>query len=135
MSSATPEPKCNKEDEFGPTMCSTPRTLVFEDMNIVMGQAGVQVQAELELESNSSSSIPQVSFSSLTTSTKPKPWHVTKKRGIIPDGLVQTRLTHFRMLTHRKGGGTKQIGSTNESPGKRGGSDLNSPKAEKQRRQ
>ena len=135
LSSATPEPKCSRDDEFGPTVCSTPRTLVFEDRNMKMGQAGVQVQAGLELKSDSSSSIPQVSFSSLTTRIKPKPWHVTRKRGIIPDGLVQTRLNHFRMLTNRKGGGTKQICSTNESPGKRGGSYLNSPKAEKQRRQ
>ena len=75
-----------------------------------------------------------VSFSTLSPSRKPKPWHIKKKRGIIPDGLVQSRLNHFRMLTNGEGGRNKQLCSTNESPGKRGGSDLNSPKAGKQRK-
>ena len=135
LSSATPKKICTRDDEFGPTVCSTPRTLLYEEMNVKKCQTGVHVQAKLGLKSSSSSNISEVSFSSVTPSRKSKPWHVIKKRGIIPDGLVQTRLNHFRLLTNGEGGNIKQICSTNESPGKRRGSYLNSPKAEKQRKQ
>ena len=47
---------------------------------------------------------PQTSFSALTTSLKPKPWHVVKKRGIVPDGLVQTHFNHFKSWPMRGGG-------------------------------
>jgi hypothetical protein len=36
-------------------------------------------------------SVP-TSFSAVFESTKRNPWHLIKKRGSIPDGLVQTRL-------------------------------------------
>ena len=45
------------------------------------------------------------SFITLANSLKPKPWHLVKKRGIIPDGLVQTHLNHFRKLTN---GGSRE---------------------------
>ena len=47
------------------------------------------------------------------TSRKPKPMYFLKKRGIIPDGLVQTRLEHFRKIqkTNFDGG----MGSANQS--------------------
>ena len=118
MSCATPEePVCTLGDKFGPVFCSTPRTL-FED----------------EKKKKCVTTPGLVSFSTLSPSRKPKPWHIKKKRGIIPDGLVQSRLNHFRMLTNGEGGRNKQLCSTNESPGKRGGSDLNSPKVGKQRK-
>ena len=55
LSSATPEPMCTRDDDFGPTVCSTPRTLIYGEMDVKKCQAGVQVQAKLELKSSSSS--------------------------------------------------------------------------------
>ena len=44
----------------------------------------------------------ELAISLLTTSSrKPKPMHFVKKRGIIPDRLVQARLTQFRLLTNQ----------------------------------
>ena len=40
--------------------------------------------------------LPKASISVQNLSRKPKPWHLVKKHGIIPDGLVQAWLTHFQ---------------------------------------
>ena len=49
--------------------------------------------------------LPQASISVKNLSRKPKPWHVVKTRGIVPDGLVQAWLTHFQQLTNQGRGG------------------------------
>ena len=41
-------------------------------------------------------------------SRKPKPMHIVKKRGIVPDGLVQARLTQFRLLTNQGRGNERE---------------------------
>ena len=78
------------------------------------------------------------SFTTLTESLKPKHWHLVKKRGIIPDGLVQTRLNHCRKLTNGSRGERDIIQtnfcSTNERAGKRKGGNLDSPSAVRHRR-
>ena len=72
------------------------------------------------------------------SSRKPKPWHVAKKRGIIPDGLVQARLSHFRLLTNQGRGQLNESklcsDSTNGKTGKRKAGILDSPNAIRQRR-
>ena len=47
----------------------------------------------MQLAQTTSSTIPTFKSS---LSIKPKPMYFKKKRGIIPDGLVQMRLTNFR---------------------------------------
>ena len=68
------------------------------------------------------------SFTTLVNSLKPKPWHLIKKHGIIRDGLVQTRLNHFRKLTNGGRGEDNVIQSnlcsTNERAGKRKGGNI-----------
>ena len=82
--------------------------------------------------------LPKASISVKNLSRKPKPWHVVKKRGIVPDGLVQARLTHFQQLTNQgrgEGGESKSgLGSTNGRSEKRKAGGLDSPGACKQRR-
>ena len=89
------------------------------------------------LKLTSEQKIVKPSFSAIFDSVQPKPWHLIKKRGIIPDGLVQTRLTHFSKLTNgSKGKGDvyrPELCSTNGKASKRKGGNLESPKA-KQRR-
>ena len=71
-------------------------------------------------------------------SRKPKPMHIVKKRGIVPDGLVQARLTQFRMMTNQGRGNEREskveIVSTNGRTGKRKAELLDSPTAIRQRR-
>ena len=73
-----------------------------------------------------------------TSSRKPKPMHIVKKRGIIPDGLVQTRLNHFRQLTNQGIGNTNEskliLGLTNGKAEKRKAGNLDYPNANRQRR-
>jgi hypothetical protein len=75
--------------------------------------------------------------SDVISSRKPKPWHLVKKRGIIPDGLVQARLTHFKQLTNQGRG--ESVGSnsgfalTNGKTEKRKAERLDSPGAKQQR--
>ena len=68
-----------------------------------------------------------------TTSRKPKPMHIVKKRGIVPDGLVQARLTQFRMMTNQGRGNEREskveIVSTNGRTEKRKAELLDSPTA------
>jgi hypothetical protein len=75
--------------------------------------------------------------SDVTSSRKPKPWHLVKKRGIIPDGLVQARLTHFKQLTNQgRGesvGGNSGFALTNGKAEKRKAERLDSPGAKQQR--
>ena len=70
-------------------------------------------------------------------SRKPKPMHIVKKRGIVPDGLVQARLTQFRMMTNQGRGNEREskveIVSTNGRTGKRKAELLDSPTAIRQR--
>ena len=58
----------------------------------------------------------------LTPNRRPKPWHIIKKRRIVPDGLVQARLTHFRKLSNKGMGADTDVvlslGSTNGKTGK-----------------
>ena len=79
----------------------------------------------------------KTSFSALTKSLMPKPWHVIKKRDIIQDGLVQTRLNQFRKLTNEGRGESSVIisdlGSTNGRTGKRKAGTIDSPSAVRQR--
>ena len=53
----------------------------------------VQHTVEVQLEQTTSSTIPTFKSS---LSIKPKPMYFKKKRGIIPDRLVQMRLSNFR---------------------------------------
>ena len=82
--------------------------------------------------------LQQASISGIISSRKPKPWHLIKKRGIVPDGLVQARLTHFQQLTNQgRGesvGSSSSLGLTNGKAGKRKAGGLDSPGATKQRR-
>ena len=75
--------------------------------------------------------------SDVISSRKPKPWHLVKKRGIIPDGLVQARLTHFKQLTNQGRGESVGVNSgfvlTNGKAGKRKAERLDSPGAKQQR--
>ena len=79
----------------------------------------------------------EASVSDVTSSRKPKPWHLVKKRGIIPDGLVQARLTHFKQLTNQgRGesvGGNSGFALTNGKAEKRKAERLDSPGAKQQR--
>ena len=82
--------------------------------------------------------LPQASISVQNSSRKPKPWHLVKKRGIIPDGLLQARLTYFQQLTNQGRGDDGEskgvLGSTNGKAEKRKSGRLDSPGANKQRR-
>ena len=49
-----------------------------------------------------------LTMSPLSTSRKPKPMHFVKTHGIVPDGLVQTRLTQFRLLTNQGRGAERE---------------------------
>ena len=73
-----------------------------------------------------------------TSSRKPKPMHIVKKREIVPDGLVQAWLTQFRMLTNQGRGVEREskveVVSANGRTGKRKAGLLDSPKAIRQRR-
>jgi hypothetical protein len=70
-------------------------------------------------------------------SRKPKPMHIVKIRGIVPDGLVQARLTQFRMMTNQGRGNERkskvEIVTTNGRTGKRKAELLDSPTAFRQR--
>jgi hypothetical protein len=80
----------------------------------------------------------QASISGNISGRKPKPWHLVKKRGIVPDGLVQARLTQFQQLTNQGRGESVGISSglglTNGKAGKRKAERLDSPGAKQQRR-
>ena len=93
---------------------------------------------ETKLEITSKKNNERKSLSTILDSVKPKPWHLIKKCGIIPEGLVQTRLNQFRKLTNEnKGEGAlfqTTLCSTNGKTAKRKGGNLDSPKANKQRR-
>ena len=82
--------------------------------------------------------LQQASISGIISSRKPKPWHLIKKRGIVPDGLVQARLTQFQQLTNQgRGeslGNNSGLGLTNGKAGKRKAGGLDSPGAKKQGR-
>ena len=82
--------------------------------------------------------LPQASMSVQNSSRIPKPWHLVKKRGIIPDGLVQARLTYFQQLTNQGRGdygeSKRVLGSTNGKAEKQKAERLDSPGANKQRR-
>ena len=68
---------------------------------------------------------------------KPKPMHIVKKRGIVPDGLVQAQLTQFRILTNQgrvvERESKVEIVSANGRTGKQKAGLLDSPKAIRQR--
>ena len=51
-------------------------------------------------------------LSGIISSRKPKPWHLVKKRGIVPDGQVQARLTQFQQLTNQGRGESVGINSS-----------------------
>ena len=80
----------------------------------------------------------QASISGIVSSRKPKPWHLIKKHGIVPDGLVQARLTQFQQLTNQGRGESVGIisglGLTNGKSGKRKAERLDSPGAKQKRR-
>ena len=71
-------------------------------------------------------------------SRKLKPMHIFKKRGIVPDGLVQARLTQFRLLTNQGRGDERESKvdsiSTNGRTGKKLAELMDSPTAFKQRK-
>ena len=102
-----------------------------------ISKANLKTDAKLKLEITSGENRKQ-SFSTIIDSVKPKPWHLIRKRGIIPDGLVQTQLNHFRKLTNGDKGEGELFQSTlcwtNAKAAKRKGGNLDSPKANTQRK-
>jgi hypothetical protein len=82
--------------------------------------------------------LPQASISVKNLSRKPQPWHLVKKLCIVPDGLVQARLTHFLQLTNLGRGhimeSKRVLGSTKGKAEKLKVGILNSPGASKQRK-
>ena len=60
---------------------------------------------EKSLEITSKKNNERKSLSTILDSVKPKPWHLIKKCGIIPDGLVQTPLNHLKLTNGNKGEG------------------------------
>ena len=62
----------------------------------------------------------KITFSSDSISTKPRDWKLVKKRGIIPDGLVQSKLKSFILKFPNLERGIKRS-SDDSSPISRGG--------------
>ena len=102
-----------------------------------MSNANLKTDAKLKLEITSGEN-RKPTFSTIIDCEEPKPWHLIRKRGIIPDGLVQTQLNHFRKLTNGDKGEEElfqsTLCSTNGKTAKRTVRNLDSPKANKQRK-